>query len=191
MRHPRFTATRNGVIAGVVTFLLLGAATAVLGSNPHENKPLQGTLQGASTITGVSGAVVSSTSTGTLSASHFGSGTYELVSTQDYGRHVEAQHPAGDCAFVDGTMTLTAANGDEMTGDVDADRSVICVSEEFPGPGSDAEYQSTLVVDVTGGTGRFADATGWFFSRSTSTADAPPAGTTFTDVGGLWGDIDY
>ena len=162
------------------------AATA---SDTHEAKPFEGTSQGTQTV-GPTGA---SSGTGTVQALHLGSGTYTINSTQDFARHVEGEHgPGNNCAFIDGTITLTAADGDQLEGDIDNDRSVSCVSQETPGPGPDAEYLTTLYVNVTGGTGRFADATGYYFSRVTSTlTGGSMTGANFDDVAVLFGDIDY
>lgn len=189
---PVRSAVRHGVIVGVVAFAVFGAATAVIGqANFHQDRPFFATSEGASAVTGMSGALILSQSTGTITGTHIGTGSYQLDATQDYPRHVEAEHPTNDCAFVNGAITIQAADGSQINGDLDADRSVSCVLDEFPGPGVDTSYLITLYIEVTGGTGRFTDASGWLFSRGTSTADAPPTGTTFADAGIIVGDIDY
>jgi hypothetical protein len=186
------SALRHGLIAGVMAFAVFGAATGVFGQASFpEDRPFFATTSGDSAITGMSGALILSQSVGTITGTHIGTGTYQLNASQDYPRHVEAEHPTNDCAFVNGTLTIQAADGSQIIGDLDADRSVSCVLEQFPGPGVDTSYLVTLYIEVTGGTGRFADASGWLFSRGTSTADAPPAGTTFADTGIIVGDIDY
>ncbi|HYH27232.1 MAG TPA: hypothetical protein VEA19_00475 [Actinomycetota bacterium] len=188
-----FSAVRHGVVVGVVAFGVFGAATAVFGQGArfHEDRPFFATTSGTSEVLGQQGTLIVSQGTGTIDGTHIGRGNYALAATQDYPRHQEAEHPANDCAFVGGTLTITAADGSTINGDLDADRSVSCVSEEFPGPGVDSAYLVTLYIHVEGGTGRFADATGWLFSQGTSRADTPPASLTFTDVGIVVGDIDY
>jgi hypothetical protein len=56
--------------------------------------------------------------------------------------------------LVDGTFTLVAANGDEIQGTYTGFASGI--------PGNDLAYQGTAAFVITGGTGRFAQATGTF-----------------------------
>ena len=164
-------------------------------SKTHDARPFEGVTNGTSTVAPGAGPLINSTGRGNLQALHLGRGTYEIQATQDYGRHVEAEPdhlPGNNCAFVNGTITLRAANGDQVNGDIDGDRSVACVDQETPGPGPDARYLSTLYVEVTGGSGRFADASGYFFSRGTSTFTGIGAtGATFDDRAVLFGDIDY
>jgi hypothetical protein len=186
-------STRNGLVTGVVAFAVFGAASAALGASPWQNRPFLGDSTGTTTITGAPApGVFTATSAGTINATHIGNGTYEMETTQDYIRHVELPDPsANNCAFIEGTITIQAANGDQIDGAVDPNRSVSCVAVETPGPGADAGYLSTLYIEVTGGTGRFEDATGWFFSRGTSSAQTDPPGASFDDAGVVLGDIDY
>lgn len=176
-----------GLLAGAVTF----GAVAVHAA-PQEARPFEGVLEGASQVTGISGGIVSSESAGTIQATHIGNGTYELLSDQDYPRHLEEEHPFGNCAFVEGELVITAADGDELHAHVDGDRSVVCAPDEQgpvpPAPGD--VYYSTVFSEVTGGTGRFADATGWLFSEGTSTLGDPASGPT-EDLSTIYGDIDY
>ena len=183
---------RNGLITGLMAFAVFGAANVALGASPWENRPFLGDSTGTTEITGAAPGGFAATSAGTINATHIGQGTYELETTQNYARHVEVPDPAANnCAFVEGTMTIQAANGDQINGEVEPNRSVACVDTETPGPGADQGYLSTLYIEVTGGTGRFADATGWFFSRGTSTAQTSPPGANFDDAGVVLGDIDY
>ena len=41
--------------------------------------------------------------------------------------------PCNNCAFVNGMITLRAADGDQLDGDIDGDRWVSCVSRETTG----------------------------------------------------------
>ena len=197
--------SRKGLATGLVIGFTFGAiafsAVGALAVDTHEGKPFDGVLEGESTSTvDPNTMAVTTVSAGTFHANHMGNGTYTITASQDYPRHFnneEPNRPDGDCAFIeDGAgpgVVLTAANGDQVFGNIDDDRSVTCVTEETPGPGPDQEYVSTLYVQIEGGTGRFEDATGYFFSRGTSTfSDAPdPMTANFTDAGVLMGDIDY
>ena len=184
----------GGFIAGALVFSAVGAWAV----DTHEGKPFDGVLEGDSTST-VAGGVITTVSAGTFHANHMGHGTYTLTAEQDYPRHAnndEPNRPDLDCAFIeDGPgpgIILRAANGDEVHGNIDDDRSVTCVSQETPGPGPDQEYISTLYVQIEGGTGRFTDATGYFFARSTSTfAGGDIMEADFDDAGVFMGDIDY
>ena len=104
---------------------------------------------------------------------------------------------SGNCAFVeDGSrpgLIITAANGDQIFGNIDDDRSVVCAPQSQTGvPMAGDEYYSTLYITVTGGTGRFSDASGWLFSEGTSTLTAfTGVGSTADDAGTILGDIDY
>ena len=186
----------GGFVAGALVFTAVGAGAV----DTHEGKPFDGVLEGTSTSTvDVPSATITTVSTGTFHANHMGNGTYELVASQDYPRHFnneEPNRPDGDCAFIeDGAgpgITLTAANGDQVFGNIDDDRSVTCVTEETVGPGPDQEYVSTLYVQIEGGTGKFADATGYFFTRSTSTfVSGDMMSADFDDDAVFMGDIDY
>ncbi|HEV2756995.1 MAG TPA: hypothetical protein VG318_14605 [Actinomycetota bacterium] len=181
-------------VMAVGAYGLIGAQAA-----PQEFRPFDAVLAGTSTAQPPVMGESSVTGTGTIRGTHIGNGTYSINAVQDYERHEgEQEHPAGDCAFVEDNdsngLVITAANGDQIFGNIDDDRSVVCVSEETAGPGADAAYLSTLYVDVTGGTGRFTDAHGWIFVRGESTFTGsspivPPF--TFSDEAVALGTIDY
>ena len=185
MRKDRFG---RGFITGAV--LTLGLVLT-MGAKPWDARPFLGTSEGTSQVTGITAGIVSAVSTGTINATHIGEGTYTATTTHDYPRHLEQDHPFGNCAFVNGMIEITAANGDVINGDLDGDRSVVCAPDE-QGPVPPAEgdvYVSTLFIHVTGGTGRFADATGWLFSEGTSTLQEDPSMSV--DEADIFGDIDY
>jgi hypothetical protein len=174
----------------------IGVAVAQGAGNPFENRPFRGTSEGTSAVVGIQNGVVMTESEGTFIASHLGRGTYEAELVQDYARHPDPQ-----CAFVSGDIELTAANGDELRLRTDAPgmpgnpqaqgRSVVCAPEDQPptGPEEGDIYLSTLYLDVVGGTGRFADASGWVFSRGTS--EVQENVTETVDAAAMLGDIDY
>ncbi|MGH2754398.1 MAG: hypothetical protein ACRDLB_08170 [Actinomycetota bacterium] len=186
---------KRGYVAVAAISMTVGMMLTTVGAQampPWDNNPLFGESEGASQVTGINMGVVSATSSGTFHANHFGSGTYTAVTTQNYPRHVESgmENPMGQCAFVDGTLELTAANGDVLNVDVDADRSVTCAPPDQPPTGA-AEgdvYTTTLFGVITGGTGRFAEASGFLFSEGTSVVGEP--GTT-VDEADIFGDIAY
>jgi hypothetical protein len=121
-----------------------------------------------------------------------GNGTYTAETTQNYPRHVESgmENAAGQCAFVDGTLEFVAANGDVLNVDVDADRSVNCAPPGQPPTGAAPGdvYTLTMVGEIVGGTGRFAEATGFIFSEGTSIVQDD--GTT-VDEADIFGEISY
>lgn len=86
---------------------------------------------------------------------------------------------------MNGEITLTAANGDQLNGHIDSDRSVNCVGVEETDP-----FEVTLYVEVLSGTGRFAEARGWYFVKSSATPDSSNPGT-FHETGYMLGSIDY
>ena len=188
------------LVVGMVIGAFAFGAVAANAAKKYEERPFSGVTEGTTDaqFNPASGEVVSM-STGTINATHIGEGTYEIVSDQDYGRHVEEQHTVGNCAFVEDAsgpgVVITAANGDEIHGAIDDDRSVVCAPDTQTGPPNVGDvYLSTLYIDVTGGTGRFADATGWLFSEGTSTLTDfnPLTGASATeDESTILGDIDY
>lgn len=195
MRKRPLATSLVSFLAGATIFGIVAAQAA-----PQENRPFDAVLEGQTTSAPTPDpGVFTTTSAGTIRGTHIGNGDYTITAESDYNRHEgEQDHPVGDCAFVeDGEsgngFVITAANGDQITGNIDDDRSVSCVSVELAGEGPDQEYLSTLYIEVTGGTGRFADASGWLFARGTSTLAGvdPNIGAQFNDVGVVLGDIDY
>jgi hypothetical protein len=73
----------------------------------------------------------------------------------------------------------------------------LCAPDDQPptGPRVDDVYYSTLFINVIGGTGRFAEASGWLFSEGESTVTEvrglPAPGADTTDTSTILGDIDY
>ena len=186
-----------GVAIGGMTF----GAVAVQAADKWEARPFFGAATGVSRPDAQNMGTVPTSSEGTLNATHVGRSTYTIEANQDYPRHSEgADHVMGNCAFVeDGRdetsapgLVITAANGDQIFGHIDDDRSVVCAPDNQTGqPDLGDIYYTTLYVTVAGGTGRFADATGWLFTEGTSTLGADMEGPSTNDEGTFLGDIDY
>lgn len=109
---------------------------------------------------------------------HFGEYTVHAEGTSELG-------PSGLAGT--GTTTFVAANGDQITGSV-----VLTTADPAPGI-----HTGTVVTTITGGTGRFTDATGVLTTTATSTSFTVvgecPACTVFRndDVGTITGTISY
>jgi len=192
-----------GIIVGAVAF----GAVAAQAADKYDDRPFSGATTGTSTANATGPGSVSGDGTGTLIATHVGSSTYTLDTNQNYPRHMESNtdHPTGQCGFVedgddtDGSpgLVITSANGDQLFGFIDDDRSVVCApdSQAPTGPAVGEVYTTTLYITVMGGTGRFEDATGWLFSEGESTVTAvrglPAPGADASDAGTILGDIDY
>lgn len=126
------------------------------GRNTLRERPVKGTASGTVTVT--LGAPLGITINFTGVASHYGR----------YSAHIEADGVIiGGEVVGNGTFTLVAANGDQQTGTV-----------EFSGPLPSGDvHATTAVLTITGGTGRFADASGTLTSQNlvTPTCFAEPS----------------
>ena len=205
MRNRRGLAT--GLVIGLTTGAVLFGALSAQAAKRFDDRPFFGSAEGTSTANATGPGSVATVGAGTINATHIGDGEYTLDANADYPRHMESNtdHPTGQCAFVedqadgDGTpgFVITAANGDQIFGYIDDDRSVTCAPDGQPptGAAEDDVYTSTLFITVDGGTGRFEDASGWLFSEGESTVTAvrglPAPGADATDVSTIIGDIDY
>jgi len=125
---------------------LAGLALAVVAISPASapakaggtDRPVKGTISGTVSLNVLTGAF---TADGTGVATHLGKYTVSL-------QGAVAITPEG--VFGSGTGTIVAANGDQMTG---------TLTLETPGqPG--VAHTTTIVMTLTGGTGRFSDASG-------------------------------
>ena len=157
---------------------LLGAQAA-----PNEFRPFEGTFEGTNRTVAPSGfGEFGFSGSGTYQATHLGSGTFTSTGNIEYQRHQQRDH--AECGFVNGNLELTAPDGSTLNGYIDPDRSVNC-QDTLTGP-----FHVTLFVEVVSGTGRFADATGWYFVKSTATPRTGSLGT-FDEAGYMLGSIDY
>jgi hypothetical protein len=158
----RFTTVLSLLIAAAI----LTAAPA-FAQKDGTDRSLVGSSVSTSTVNLVTGR---GTSDGTSQLSHFGTTTFH----NDFAISL-----AGDTFTLTGRDTEVAANGDELF-------------STFTITGSLSTGQSTGVFTITGGTGRFADASGMFRIDATSTQD-PPVGSTVTthDANTIEGRISY
>ncbi len=103
------------------------------------DRPMQGTTLGDVTVTLAPGLPMEVDVTGV--ATHLGKYTGHLEGTAEI---------IGGTVFGEGTFTLVAANGDQLSG-----------TFALTGPpSSGAVHPVSSVLTITGGTGRFADASG-------------------------------
>lgn len=116
---------------------------------------------------------------GTFTAAPLGSGTYAGKITLDYSPYTAA-HP---CATATGTITFTAATGDTITTKL-APGSEVC--ETIP---ASSVHTTHFLLSITGGTGRFEDATGVIHSDGTTTDTTTPSTGKSTDSSTLTGSI--
>jgi hypothetical protein len=184
---------KRGYMVAAVASIVVGASLSAVvaqAAHPWDANPFFGSSEGGSQVTDIIGQAIISESEGDFQATHIGNGTYTAALSQNYPRHVESgmENASGQCAFVDGEIVLTAANGDQINVDVDADRSVTCAPPGQPPTGAAPGdiYTSTIFGEIVGGTGRFADVTGYIFSEGTSEVTGP--GTTI-DNADVYGDI--
>lgn len=181
------------IVFALVVLTLSVTAGTVLAGKGGSDRPFAGNSSGTSTfpdnvneagdilapddVTGI----FHNTSEGTFIASHLGKGTFTGESTQNW----LTGSPSGICGDVTGTIVLTAANGDTISGDV-VSPSTVC---ELDPPNDLTLYESTLHIDIISGTGRFAGASGDFVSTSTHTKI--DAGSASVDIGTWSGSITY
>jgi hypothetical protein len=125
---------RAALIAGALLVSLAGPVSA------GDQVPFKGTLAGTATITPLGGPVVAVEIDATGTATYLGRFT------------LEAPHTVNQATLTAvGTYTLTAANGDTITADLAGTARMV----EPPNV-----IAITETATVTGGTGRFADASG-------------------------------
>lgn len=115
--------------------------------------PFKGSLEGTVTVTPLEAPMANVFIAGSGTATHLGRFTVEIPHLVNFATAIGA-----------GTFTFTAANGDQLTGDftgaADTSTPVFSIVEQ---------------ATITGGTGRFAHATGGFVARRLYD---PAAGTT-------------
>jgi hypothetical protein len=159
--------------------MLVAAASPSIAAKGGTDRPIKGKTSGTSTSALTPPATVDSSSIGTGNLSHLGKSGYQLTTSQDWSGYT----PATPCGNVTGgSLTLTAGNGDTVTGT--ATGGQVCEAD----PPNEVVYNSTVNVSITGGTGRFTGATGALVVTGTSTATGPG---TFADTGSMTGSISY
>jgi hypothetical protein len=94
-------------------------------------------------------------STGTATSSHMGTGPFTSTLTVEwYAAYPNPNVSGAFCAPATGTGTITAANGDTLT---QSESGTVC---ELARSASNVPHSFTGTYTNTGGTGRFANATG-------------------------------
>ena len=180
------TVVIGSMVAILALFVLVGT---VLAGPKGTDRPFKGSGSGTSSVPVLVAGnfpTFGLTGTGTFNATHLGQGTYTGASTQDWSGadYTGFPNPVNPCAVVAGSITLTAANGDTLTGDIVAG-STVCELAPFNG----LAYASTLIIDFTGGTGRFVDASGSFVS--TNIHIRPTVTSPSQDTGSWVGTTSY
>lgn len=146
---------RATLIAGALLISLAGPVSA------GDQVPFKGSLAGTATITPLGGPIVAVEIDATGTATHLGKFTLAAPHTVDQSTLTAV-----------GTYTLTAANGDTITADLAGTARMV----EPPNV-----IAITETATVTGGTGRFAGATGSIqvervFNRATGVTTGSLAG---------------
>ena len=140
---------RKGLIlCGLVLALAALSPASALAKAGGTDRPMKGTASGTVTVTLTSPLGITIDLTG--KATHLGK----------YSVHIDAVGViSGGEVVVDGTFTVVAANGDQLTG-----------TATFTAPlPSGNIHTATAFLTITGGTGRFADASGTITSQNLET----------------------
>jgi hypothetical protein len=177
-RREQDMTTRKAIaLASLALALAILSPASAVAKVGGTDRPVKGTASGSARI---------NLSTGAFSGDVTGHSTH----IGNYAAHTEgfaALNPGGLACAHDCTTTVVAANGDRITGPAE-------ISTADPAPGV---HTGTVVTTITGGTGRFADATGVLTTTLTSTSftvvGVCPACTVFRndDVGRTTGKISY
>ncbi len=134
-----------------VALTVVGLSGGTAFGNPN-NRPFKTVASGTGTLAyGCEDACLTATFVGHATSSHLGTGAWSAVLTVPFS----GAYPSGSgvCAPATGTATLTAANGDDVnftyTGTVCAAGDIFTSAHSFTG-----------TYSITGGSGRFDDASG-------------------------------
>src|SRR5262245_9765838 len=137
------------MIAGLILALGVLAPVGALGKAGGTDRPVQGTTSG--TVTGTLTSPLGITVDLTGVATHLGK----------YSVHIDAVGViSGGEVEVDGTFTVVAANGDQLTGTATTTTPLSQLAEV---------HTTTAFLTITGGTGRFSDASGTLTSQNLET----------------------
>lgn len=164
------------VFSSLLVAFSVAAPGVAAGKRGGTDRPAKGSTSGTSAIDAATGA---GTSQGTGTFSHLGKSTYTLSFTSTV--------TGPTTIAVSGTGTVVAPNGDQ-------------VFATFTGTGTSPSLvpvvgqilDSTVVFTITGGTGRFSDATGTLTATGPLVTDSV-VGTNFTtrDTSTLRGRVSY
>jgi hypothetical protein len=165
-------------IAGVLMIVMFtGTAAFAAGGRPFKSSGsgTEMSLSAAGCQFTLAGCTVQST--GTATSSHLGTGPYTSTLTVFWAA-ATPNGAGGFCAPASGPATLTAANGDTLTMQV---TGTVC---EVGATSANVPHTFTGTYTITGGTGRFAGATG----SGTSTGGDDGYGNSYYSDAGT---IDY
>jgi hypothetical protein len=126
------------------------APAAAVAESGGTDRPWQGSGSGTTTFDVTPGGGLPATSEGTAHFSHLGASTY----SSSYNITLTGPSGLGPTFTLAGTQTIVAANGDMLFGTFTGAGQVLGVF----GVGQPSE--AGTVLTVTGGTGRFVDASG-------------------------------
>ena len=146
MKRLRSAAGLSALAAATVAAGVAAAGTLV---------PLKATDSGSATVIAAAGSVIETADTATGTGTQIGQ--YTMVA----GEHINLESGA----ITDGYFTITAANGDTLTG-------------TYSGRALDGLTGYDVAGPITGGTGRFADASGTIVFNG----KVDPTALTFSDV---------
>jgi hypothetical protein len=136
------------MVCGLVLALAALAPASALAKAGGTDRPVKGTTSG--TVTGTLTSPLGITIDLTGRVTHLGK----------YSVHIDAVGViSGGEVVGDGTFTVVAANGDQLTG---------TTTFTAPLPGGNV-HTTTAFLTITGGTGRFADASGTMTSQNLET----------------------
>lgn len=156
-----FTLRRCAAVLLVLAFTILGTGEAAFGAAKGTSRPIKGSGTGSG-YASVTNGVITFTVDGTQRLSHLGRSTF----------HLDAVCTNADCSGYHATTTYVAANGDTFT----------TFASVTPGSG--------FTETITGGTGRFAGATGTMTETGTTVFD-PSNPLAFTVTFQITGRISY
>lgn len=166
---------QKGLILWGLVLALALSPTSAAAKPGGTDRPVKGTTSGTSSVT--LGAPLGVTIDLTGVAAHYGRYTAHLAGRAEI---------IGGEVVGHGTFTMVAANGDQQIG----------TAEFIAGPPLGGVHETTAVFTITGGTGRFADASGTIASQNlvTPTCFAGPScpGLVLETLEGqLTGQISY
>lgn len=155
-----WVARKRGLLWALLPLMVAAMAvtTAVVVAHPGGEQPFSSGGSGTETSLSASGCQFTAAgctveTNGTQTSSHLGRGAYVSDLTVDWAQ----AYPNGDggfCAPASGPSVLTAANGDTLTL---SNTGTVC---EVGKTGANVPHTFTGTFTISGGTGRFANASG-------------------------------
>jgi hypothetical protein len=129
-------------------------SVAVASADECEQPRLRATIHASETLTETDTLqVFTVTISGTGEGQHFGRLTFEATELIDFRQFGDSAFPHPRAVVTDGEFTITAADGDTLTGTYDG--------VGLPDPDRPGFVNGTALARLTGGTGRFRCASGF------------------------------